>query len=64
LGQNYYSRFSDRELADAYIQSGRQAIANQDWMRVHDAVFGLIRLLPDREHQNFHGQRGIAPQSS
>lgn len=59
LSQNHYSRFNDRELADAYIQSGRQAIANQDWMRVQDADFGLIRLLPDREHEEFLRQTGV-----
>jgi hypothetical protein len=59
LSQNYYSRFNNTEMANAFIQNGKQAAANQDWMRLQDANIGLIRLLPDRETDGFRRQTGI-----
>ena len=64
LSQNRYSQFSNLEMADAYIRSGRQAISGQDWLRLRDVDFGLIRLLPDREHREFCDLRGIRMRDS
>ena len=46
-------------MADKLIQAGRQAIENEDWMRLQEVNVSLLRLLPAEDRGRFPGQTGI-----
>jgi len=59
LSTDYHSRFNDAALADQLLQAGKQAVENEDWMRLQRVNFDLIDLLPDLERGRFPGETGI-----